>query len=126
MVDLVLRRRGGSKRECRETHVKYGRLWTIGPENGHKWERPLFDRTSWRFFHDSEFAADGADAGLLIAYVLAGDEGYRGDIFIFAVHEFMHIVRAAIPVSGGAERCTSRAWSESSDRSCVAGIGSTI
>ncbi len=100
-VDLVLRRRGASKRDYREVQVKYGRLWTIGPENGQKWERPLFDRTSWRFFHDAEFAPDGADAGLLIAYVLAGDEGYRGDIFIFPVREFMNIVRSAIPVSGG-------------------------
>ena len=35
-----------------------------------------------------------------IAYVLARDIGYRGDIFIFPVRDFAEIIRSAIPSKG--------------------------
>jgi hypothetical protein len=100
-VDLILRRRALAGRVYREVQVKYGRLWTISPDAGQLWERSLFDRTSWRFFRPDEFDASGVDAELFIAYILAGEEGYRGDIFIFPVADFIRMIGAAIPISDG-------------------------
>jgi len=100
-VDLILRRRTPLGRVYREVQVKYGRLWTISPDQGQVWERTLFDRTSWRFFRPDEFDVNGVDAELFIAYILAGDEGYRGDIFIFAVADFVRVIGEAIPISDG-------------------------
>lgn len=100
-VDLVLRRRTPAGRVYREVQVKYGRLWTIAADQGQVWERTLFDCTSWRFFRPEDFGATDVDAQLFIACVLAGDAGYRGDIFTFPVADFIQVISAAIPVSDG-------------------------
>ena len=100
-VDLILRRRTTHQTVYREVQVKYGRLWTIAWDKGQVWERALFDCTSWRFFQPDEFDPHGRDANLFIAYILAGEEGYRGDIFIFPASDFVALVKAAIPISDG-------------------------
>ena len=45
-VDLILRSRNSEIAIYREIQVKYGKLYQVGQ----KWELPLFDITSWRFF----------------------------------------------------------------------------
>lgn len=94
-VDLVLRRRENNKKIYREVQVKYGKLYGVPAR-----ERQLFDVTSWRFFKVDEFAPYLNDADFYIAYVLAADDGYKGDIFIFPVHEFAEIISSAIPSKG--------------------------
>lgn len=95
-VDLVLRRRVAGEVVYREVQVKYGKLYRIGKQ----WEKPFFDLTSWRFFREDEFVDYLGDERFFIAYVLAADIGYRGDIFIFPVREFVAMVRQAIPTKG--------------------------
>ena len=95
-VDLILRRKVNAKKIYREVQVKYGKLYEVGPA----WERELFDVTSWRFFKEEEFSAHLNDADFFVAYVLAADIGYRGDIFIFPVHDFVEIIRCGIPSKG--------------------------
>jgi hypothetical protein len=97
-VDLVLRRNRDGAPEYREVQVKFGKLYRVGP----KWERRLFDVTSWRFFRKDDFRR--ALPSLFIAYVLSEDEEYRGDIFIFPVAEFVKIIKAAPIVGGGKHR----------------------
>jgi len=95
-VDLILRRKVNGKKVYREVQVKYGKLYEVGPA----WERELFDVTSWRFFKEDEFTAYLNDGDFFIAYVLAADIGYRGDIFIFPVRDFVEIIRCGIPSKG--------------------------
>ncbi len=95
-VDLILRRKVKGKKIYREVQVKYGKLYEVRPA----WERQLFDVTSWRFFKEDEFIAYVNDADFFIAYVLAADIGYRGDIFIFPIREFLEIIRCGIPSKG--------------------------
>lgn len=82
-VDLILRRKVNGKKIYREVQVKYGKLFDL--KVGPAWERELFDVTSWRFFKEDEFTVYLNDTDFFIAYVLAADIGYRGDIFIFPV-----------------------------------------
>ena len=67
-VDLILRRRDSGHPIYREVQVKYGKLHQVG----WKWERPLFDVTSWRFFREGEFDDYLDHKDFFIAYVLAG------------------------------------------------------
>lgn len=95
-VDLILRRKDSGKRIYREIQVKFGKLYPVGPA----WERALFDFTSWRFFKEDEFASHVGQEDFFIAYVLARDIGYRGDIFIFPVGAFADMIRCGIPSKG--------------------------
>ena len=92
-VDLILRRRNADGAIYREVQVKYGKLYEVGS----KWERSLFDFTSWRFFRDNEFDDYLDHPYFFVAYVLAPDIGYRGDIFIFPARDFAKLLRTAIP-----------------------------
>ncbi len=94
-VDLILRRRDGNSISYREVQVKYGRLYLVGP----KWERELFDVTSWRFFKPDDFK--NCPKHLFIVYVLAlpSPDAYKGDLFIFPVHDFHEIINDAIKVN---------------------------
>jgi len=92
-VDLILRRRDTDRPLYREVQVKYGKLYAVGSQ----WEQTLFDLTSWRFFREGEFNDYLNHPNFFIAYVLAADIGYRGDIFIFPVRDFVAVLRAAIP-----------------------------
>ena len=92
-VDLILRRRDFDRPIYREVQVKYGKLYEVGQ----KWEQSLFDVTSWRFFREDVFDDYLDHPHFFIAYVLAADIGYRGDIFIFPVRNFAVLLRSAIP-----------------------------
>jgi len=92
-VDFILRRRETHRPVYREVQVKYGKLFHCTL----KWELPLFDITSWRFFREDEFDAFLEHSDFFVAYVLAEDSGYQGDIFIFPVRDFASLLRVAIP-----------------------------
>src|SRR5437868_4293964 len=95
-VDVILRRNEAGKRIYREVQVKYGKLYEVGQA----WEKQLFDLTSWRFFKEGEFEGYLDHRDFFVAYVLAADIGYRGDIFIFPVQDFVRAIRCAIPSKG--------------------------
>jgi hypothetical protein len=92
-VDLILRRRGKAGVDYREVQVKYGKLYRCGI----KWEQSLFDVTSWRFFKAEEFSEFRNRRDFFLAYVLAEDIGYRGDIFVFPIEHFCDLLQVAIP-----------------------------
>jgi len=98
-VDLILRRKGSGQRIYREVQVKFGKLFEVKAV----WERKLFDVTSWRFFKEDELAARLDQKDFFIAYVLAPEIGYQGDIFIFPVRAFVESIRCA-PSSKGQQR----------------------
>jgi hypothetical protein len=105
-VDMILRRRHKKRLIYREVQVKYGKLWPLTPSQ----EGGLFDWTSWRFFHEDEFDSFLDHSDFFITLVLAADTGYRDDIFIFPVRDFVRLIRLAIP-SGGKQKviiCRSR------------------
>lgn len=91
-VDFILRRRDSARPTYREVQVKYGKLFRCTL----KWELLLFDITSWRFFREQEFDGFRDRPEFFVAYILAEDIGYRGDIFIFPVRDFAKLLRAAI------------------------------
>ena len=98
-IDFILRRRETKEINrpiYREVQVKYGKLFRCTL----KWELPLFDLTSWRFFGENEFDAFLDHKDFFVTYILAKDIGYRGDVFIFPVRDFANLLREAIP-SGG-------------------------
>jgi hypothetical protein len=92
-VDLIIRRVSGGIPEYREIQVKYGKLHDCGT----KFEQLFFDVTSWRFFKKTEFANFAHRTDFFIAYVLAHDSGYTGDIFIFPVSDFRLLIANSIP-----------------------------
>ena len=92
-VDVLLRKKINGKKIYREVQVKYGKLFT----SLEGWAQEFFDATSWRFFKEDAFNAYVNDPDFFIAYVLAADIGYRGDIFIFPVRHFVEILRYGIP-----------------------------
>ncbi len=94
-VDLILRKNINGIPIYREIQVKYGKLHDVGQ----KWESALFDVTSWRFFDEDEFAEYLGRTDFYIAYILAHDNGYQGDIFIFPVMDFAYMLKQAIPVA---------------------------
>ena len=70
-------------------------------EVGSRWEQELFDVTSFRFFKEDEFAGQIDQKDFFIAYILARDIGYKGDIFIFPVRDFVEkVIRCAIRSKG--------------------------
>ena len=91
-VDFILRSRNKTGVQYREIQVKYGKLYDCGPA----WERALFDVTSWRFFRSDEFGEHAARRDFFLAYVLAHDSGYKGDIFIFPIGEFHRLLQRAV------------------------------
>ena len=92
-IDFILRRWVTDRPVYREVQVKYGKLFACTL----KWELPLFDLTSWRFFREDEFDAFLDRPDFFVAYVLAEDTGYRDDIFIFPVRDFASLLHVAIP-----------------------------
>lgn len=89
-VDLILRKKMGDTIKYFDVQVKYGRLYECKP----KWQRNLFDLTSWRFFKPNEFSGTQS---LYVAYILSAPHGYRGDIFIFPSITFNKLINQAIP-----------------------------
>jgi hypothetical protein len=109
-VDLILRKRVGSKINYIEVQVKYGKLYKCGI----KWEQKLFDYTSWRFFKPDEFVH--AHNNLYLAYVMAPDSGYKGDLFIFPARIFNNLINQGIPVKSGEKLAVCIAHSFEKDR----------
>ena len=110
-VDLIVRRVIGGVPDYREIQVKYGKLYDCDV----KWELPLFDLTSWRFFKKDEFANFAHRTDFFIAYVLAHDTGYNRDIFIFPVADFRRIVIAqSIPTGERVKTYISRSKADPS------------
>jgi hypothetical protein len=103
-VDLILRRVVNGCPVYREIQVKYGKLYDCDA----KWETPLFDMTSWRFFKRNEFEDSSHRADFFIAYVLSHDTGYKGDIFIFPVVDFGDLISRSIPSGDKAKMYLSR------------------
>ncbi len=88
-IDLILRRRTSSTVEYREVQVKIGKLYPMKA----KWERKLFSITSWRFFSETYLDELSRHAGLFVSYVLAEDDGFKGDLFNFRVKHFVDCIR---------------------------------
>jgi len=91
-VDLLLRKKVDDQIFHREIQVKYGKLYDCGV----KWEKKLFDVTSWRFFNPNEFDEYKNRDDFFVAYVLAHDSGYNKDIFIFPIADFHNFLGQAI------------------------------
>jgi hypothetical protein len=90
-VDLILRRRLADKIVYREVQVKFGKLYT----GMSAWEHQLFTCTSWRFFTEKDLDDMTGRVGLFLAYVLSRDEGFKGDMFIFPIKNFVDIARSS-------------------------------
>jgi hypothetical protein len=90
-VDLILRRRLADKIEYREVQVKFGKLYM----RMSAWEHKLFTCSSWRFFTEKDLDDMTGRVGLFLAYVLCRDEGFKGDMLIFPINDFVKIVRSS-------------------------------
>jgi hypothetical protein len=99
-VDLILRRRRANQVQYREIQVKFGKLFTCKV----KWELPLFSVTSWRFFTEEDLSSLTDRTGLFLAYVLAPDDGFKGDMFIFPINAFAETVRRSDKLTNGRYR----------------------
>lgn len=95
-VDFILRRRKDNEVIYREVQVKYGKLYDCTQ----RWERPLFDLSSWRFFKEQEFTSSKSRVDFFLAYVLSHDSGYKGDIFVFPIEVFDELLSSAIKSAG--------------------------
>jgi hypothetical protein len=104
-IDLVLRQRRAGRSEYREIQVKYGKLFHCGKG----WEKSLFDVTSWRFFKEKALEDLAEFPALFLAYVLAPDDGFKGDMFIMPITTFVELIRRSDKMSNGSYRvCFSR------------------
>lgn len=92
-VDLILRRRNKDQIRYIEVQVKFGRLYDCIP----KWQTKMFDKTSWRLFKPNEFT--NCPKEMFLSYVLSHPSGYKGDIFIFPIRDFNHLISEAIPTN---------------------------
>jgi hypothetical protein len=91
-VDFILRKLHASKPIYREAQVKFGKLYEVGS----KWEKALFDVTSWRFFKPGEFAAYDDRKDFFLIYILSAGTGTDREIFIFPIREFNRLIDLAI------------------------------
>jgi hypothetical protein len=108
-IDLILRRRRAQKVEYRKVQVKFGKLYTCTL----KWELPLFPVSSWRFFTEKALDDLTDREGLYLAYVLAPDDGFKGDLFVFPIKTFAECVRKADRLGNGQYRvCISRTYGD--------------
>jgi hypothetical protein len=90
-VDLILRRRLADKIVYREVQVKFGKLHT----SMSAWEHKLFTCSSWRFFTEKDLDDMTERVGLFLVYVLSRDEGFKGDMLIFPINDFVKIARSS-------------------------------
>jgi hypothetical protein len=98
-IDFILRRRRGNQVVYREIQLKYGKLYDCTK----RWEIPLFDLSSWRFFKESEFKEHEARSDFFLIYILAHDSGYKQDMFIFPIRIFHNLLMQAV-IAGGKRR----------------------
>lgn len=91
-VDLLLRKRWDDWIvKYIEVQVKYWKLY----ECLWKWEKKMFDYTSWRFFKSNEFDNEKYK-DLYIVYILSRDTWYQWDIFIFKADYFSELIKSWI------------------------------
>jgi hypothetical protein len=108
-IDLILRRRREGKAEYREVQVKFGKLFTCTQ----RWEIPLFSVSSWRFFKENALADLSQYPALFLAYVLAPDDGFKGDVFIMPAKTFVDLIQRSDKLGNGDYRvCISRSLEE--------------
>jgi len=88
-VDLILRKSIDGKICYREVQVKYGKLYSCT----RKWEKPLFDYTSWCRMKKDEFDRQISNRDFYICFVFAFDEGYKGDILIMPARDMANLLR---------------------------------
>lgn len=91
-IDLILRKKINDHIIYREIQVKFGKLYNCGT----KWEKELFDITSWKLFKKDEFSDYLKTKNLFLIYVLSSDDGYQGDIFVFPIVKFNQIINQSI------------------------------
>ncbi|GAA5483985.1 hypothetical protein [Haloferula sargassicola] len=91
-VDFILRKLHASKPIYREAQVKFGKLYSVGS----KWEKALFDVTSWRLFKPDEFSAYDDRKDFFLIYVLSAGTGTDREIFVFPIKEFNRLIDLAI------------------------------
>jgi hypothetical protein len=96
-VDFILRKLHASKPIYREAQVKFGKLFEVGS----KWEKELFDVTSWRFFKPGEFAAYSDRKDFFLIYVLSAGTGTDREIFVFPIGEFDRLIDLSITRKSG-------------------------
>ena len=99
-IDFILRRRRGSNIDYREIQVKFGKLYTCTKQ----WELRLFSVSSWRFFTEKNLLDLTEREALFFVYVLAPDDGFKGDMFIFPIEIFADCVRKSDRLKNGSYR----------------------
>lgn len=91
-VDFILRKLREKKPVYREAQVKFGKLYSVSS----KWEKALFDVTSWRFFKEGEFDAYKQRKDFFLIYVMSAGTGDDREIFIFPIAIFCDLIEKAI------------------------------
>lgn len=89
-VDIILRKRKRPEIIYKEIQVKYGRLYSL--------KTGKFDMSSWKTgILENEFKDRKNDSNFFIVYIVAHPkEGYKGDIFIFPIKDYMYLISQAI------------------------------
>ena len=90
-VDFILRKLH-EKRIYREAQVKYGKLYPVKS----KWEKALFDVTSWRFFKVGEFDTYKCRKDFFLIYVMSAGTGNDREIFVFPIAMFCELIEKSI------------------------------
>jgi len=91
-VDFILRKLHEKKPVYREAQVKFGKLYPLKS----KWERALFEVTSWRFFKLGEFDAYRDRKDFFLIYVMSAGTGDDREIFVFPIDVFCELIEMAI------------------------------
>ena len=91
-VDFILRKLHEKKPIYREAQVKYGKLYAVTS----KWEKALFDVTSWRFFKTGEFDGYKQRKDFFLIYVMSAGRGNDREIFVFPIAVFCDLIEKAI------------------------------
>ena len=91
-VDFILRKLHEKKPIYREAQVKYGKLYAVTS----KWEKALFDVTSWRFFKTGEFDGYKHRKDFFLIYVMSAGRGNDREIFVFPIAVFCDLIEKAI------------------------------
>lgn len=91
-VDFILRKFDAKGPVYREAQVKFGRLYPVKS----KWEKALFDVTSWRFFKLGEFDRYKNRKDFFLIYVMSMGTGDDREIFVFPIAVFCDLIEKAI------------------------------
>lgn len=98
-IDLITRFFEGKKKIFKEIQVKFGRTYS---NKFTKNQEKFFKKTSWKIVDANEFI-DTKYNDIFIIYVLADENGYHGDIFIFPIKDYNKILKKIIKTEINAE-----------------------